>query len=177
METTPGKRLADLRRRKADELGRRLTQREVAEAIGVSRETYAAWEADLQAPAGENLLKAARYYGVEPGEIMYGGERSRVAEARAGYGITMDQAEVDRRLRDILSDAKLSPREKSELLLDVALVLRADAMRARDQAALIEARLAERRQIDMSGRGAPPYPGKLTPVERPSEKRGERAAG
>ena len=55
--------LRELRARKE------VTQREVAEAIGVSTPTYGAWEKNiLTAPVGK-LIKIAEYFNVTVGEI------------------------------------------------------------------------------------------------------------
>jgi transcriptional regulator with XRE-family HTH domain len=64
-----GHRIADLRRAKGRLEGRRVTQREVAEAVGVSPGTVTAWEIGKQRPEGRNLERLAAFLGVFPEEI------------------------------------------------------------------------------------------------------------
>lgn len=49
-----------------------MTQTEIAEVVGVSRTTVAAWEGNVQEPTGQNLLNLARRLGTSPAEILYG---------------------------------------------------------------------------------------------------------
>lgn len=62
IRSTLGTRLADLRVQFGRQRRQRLIQRELAEQIGVSRETVAAWEADVQVPTDLNLRKLAAFF-------------------------------------------------------------------------------------------------------------------
>ena len=55
--------LKELRARK------NVTQAVAAEALGVSPQTYCAWEKDLSPVAISRVLKIAEYYGVDIAEI------------------------------------------------------------------------------------------------------------
>ena len=45
------------------------TQTELAEKIGVCRQSIVWWETGRTIPFGKNLIKIARVFGVDPGEI------------------------------------------------------------------------------------------------------------
>ena len=45
------------------------TQTELAERIGVSRQSIVWWETGRAIPFGKNLIKLARVFGVDPGQI------------------------------------------------------------------------------------------------------------
>lgn len=85
-----GHRIADLRREAGRARGQRLTQREVAEAVGVATGTVTAWEAGKQRPEGENLEKLAAFFRVPPELIVHGDSKTgtpplHVREAAAEY--------------------------------------------------------------------------------------------
>jgi transcriptional regulator with XRE-family HTH domain len=60
-----GGRIQDLRRAVRRGRGERLTQRELADAIGVAQGTVTAWERGYQRPEGDNLFALARELGVD----------------------------------------------------------------------------------------------------------------
>ena len=64
-----GERIKALRR----ELPGRVTQERLAEELGLSRGTVAAWERGHQMPYGENITKLSRRLGATPAHILYGG--------------------------------------------------------------------------------------------------------
>jgi transcriptional regulator with XRE-family HTH domain len=67
-----GHLLQDLRRKRAREMGERLTQARLAEALGVHEGTVTAWENGYQRPEGENAVRLAELLGV-PVRVLYGG--------------------------------------------------------------------------------------------------------
>ena len=75
MSLSVGQRLAELRRALGRVRGERLTQPLLAERVGVSRGTVAAWEGDAQQPSGDNLLKLANALESTPEYILNGREQ------------------------------------------------------------------------------------------------------
>ena len=69
-------RLTALRKKKG------LSQLELAEALGVSRQAVSRWEVGASAPGTENLLALSRLYGVPLDELV--GGPARAAEPEAG---------------------------------------------------------------------------------------------
>ena len=49
-----------------------MTQEDVAEALGVSRQAVSKWETGVAEPSTSNLLALAKLYGVDPGELLRG---------------------------------------------------------------------------------------------------------
>jgi transcriptional regulator with XRE-family HTH domain len=76
-----GHRIADLRRERARARTKRLTQREVAEALEVAEGTVTAWETGKQRPEGENLLGLARLLRTSPAYLLTGEESRQAATA------------------------------------------------------------------------------------------------
>jgi transcriptional regulator with XRE-family HTH domain len=87
-------RLKQLRRKKAYEEGRDVTQAEVAKAAGLITETFTRYEGGKRKIPSEVVIALAKFYGVSPGfisfgetssEAPYGGQVSdeRIARARA----------------------------------------------------------------------------------------------
>ena len=72
-----GGRIADLRRALGRSAGRRVTQREMAEALGVHLGTVTAWEIGKQRPEGENLDRLAELLDVSPDYLLHGTESER----------------------------------------------------------------------------------------------------
>ena len=64
METTECYTLKELRARK------NLTQREVAHDLGISPQTYNAWERDVSGVAVSKVQALAEYFGVSLGQII-----------------------------------------------------------------------------------------------------------
>lgn len=75
MTLSVGQRIAELRRTLGRVRGERLTQPLLAERVGVSRGTVAAWEGDAQQPSGDNLLKLADALESTPEYILNGREQ------------------------------------------------------------------------------------------------------
>ena len=67
-----GDRIAGLRRAAGRERGRRITQRELADAVGVHLATVTAWEIGKQRPEGENLRRLADALGVPQQYLLNG---------------------------------------------------------------------------------------------------------
>lgn len=70
MPTSPpvslGARLKALRTQYGVRRGKRLTQLELAEQIGVSRDTVIGWERDLHRPFADSVQKLADFFGIDP---------------------------------------------------------------------------------------------------------------
>lgn len=67
-----GHRIAERRRELGLERGKRITQRDVAETVGVALGTVTAWETGKQRPDGENLVKLAEVLDMAPEHITVG---------------------------------------------------------------------------------------------------------
>ena len=65
-------RLKQLRRKKAYEEARDVTQAEVADAVGLITETFTRYEGGKRKIPDEVVIALARFYGVTPGFIRYG---------------------------------------------------------------------------------------------------------
>lgn len=52
------------------------TQEQVASDLGISVQTYNAWEKDISGVAVSKVQAVARYYGVELGDIYFAEKRS-----------------------------------------------------------------------------------------------------
>lgn len=50
-----------------------LSQTELAEELGIARQTVSRWEAGFAMPSAENLIGLSRVYGIPPEEILRGG--------------------------------------------------------------------------------------------------------
>ena len=61
----PNVTIAELRMRE-----NKMSQRELASAIGVSTQTINAWEKDITIIIGENLIKLCRYFNVKASDIL-----------------------------------------------------------------------------------------------------------
>ncbi|MFT8634206.1 helix-turn-helix transcriptional regulator [Novacetimonas hansenii] len=57
-------RLSDLRLQKGKAEGRRITQQEVADIVGIGRSTLASYEKGHDKPGRETMIALAQYYGV-----------------------------------------------------------------------------------------------------------------
>ena len=78
-----GQRMADLRRAAGRRRGERLTQRELAETLGVHQTTVAAWEIGRQKPEGENLARLADVLGSTPETLLSDGSEGVLVGAGA----------------------------------------------------------------------------------------------
>ena len=90
---TFGKRLQALRRQK------KLTQGDVAQALGVPRTTYASWESDYRFPEDEKdmLAKLARYFETDIDYLITG--RTDVREPKPHRGIS--PSDLDKLLQEL----------------------------------------------------------------------------
>lgn len=79
---TPGERIKALRKPMTLH-GKRLTQQRLAKLAGVSLRTVVGWEADENAPSGENLLQLAAALRTSPEYILTG---EGPMEVRSGVG-------------------------------------------------------------------------------------------
>jgi transcriptional regulator with XRE-family HTH domain len=70
-----GQRLADLRRMRGRQRGYALTQQEVADEVGVSRQTVISWERDRRLPSPANLVHLARVLDTSPQHLLSGVEQ------------------------------------------------------------------------------------------------------
>ena len=57
---------------KAQRTAHSMTQEQIAEALGVSRQAVSKWETGAAEPSTSNLLALAKLYGVELGELLRG---------------------------------------------------------------------------------------------------------
>ncbi|WP_161804122.1 helix-turn-helix transcriptional regulator [Komagataeibacter europaeus] len=64
LETDMGARLSALRLQKGKKEGRRITQQEAADAVGIGRSTLASYEKAHDKPGRETMIALAQYYGV-----------------------------------------------------------------------------------------------------------------
>jgi transcriptional regulator with XRE-family HTH domain len=69
-ERTVGQRIRDARIDLERRTGRKVTQRDLARMVGVSKSTITHWETDVQQPKAENLIRLARALGVTPAYIL-----------------------------------------------------------------------------------------------------------
>ena len=56
-----------------------LTQVKLAQMLGIKAPSVVQWESDKTNLSGENLLNAAKLFGVTPDYILYGGEIEQTA--------------------------------------------------------------------------------------------------
>lgn len=136
-EKYSGKIRQELRDAVQQEAKRRKNKSAVAEEIDVSRETLYKFLRDPATVADSTvrLVKEWTDRGYRP--------RSGIRAAAP------DGLDIDRRLSEILDSTDLDAHMKSSLMLDAALVLRAEALRDRDRTARIEAELAARRHDEL----------------------------
>lgn len=73
-----GERISELMKSK------RLTQQEVADKIGVARQSISLWQKDQTAPSGKNLEKLAAALGTTSGYLLFGQESSSVKTFDSG---------------------------------------------------------------------------------------------
>ena len=52
-----------------------LTQKEVAERMGVGRTTYASWESGIKKPGPEGIARCAEFFHVSTDDLIFGIER------------------------------------------------------------------------------------------------------
>lgn len=81
--TDLGRVISDARRALGHRRGKRVTQRELAEAVGVHELTVTAWETGKQKPDADNLAKVTSFLGMDSDETLM------VREARADYGVSI----------------------------------------------------------------------------------------
>ncbi|MCE2578086.1 helix-turn-helix transcriptional regulator [Gluconacetobacter entanii] len=64
LETDMGARLSALRLQKGKKEGRRITQQEAADAVGIGRSTLASYEKGHDKPGRDTMIALAQYYAV-----------------------------------------------------------------------------------------------------------------
>ena len=148
------------------------SQAQLAKRVAVHKQTIWKWENDEAEPRGRNLDGLSRVLGVTPAQLL-GGEVLQVREQRASYGET----DIHARLDEILG-SELAPDEKSSLLVDLALTLRAAALHERSEALRIDAQTAHLEAQAAIAReqqraGAPYVAG--VPARQPARKERKRA--
>ena len=72
LQSTLGARIAALRKQLGRSRGKRLTQREFAEMLGVSRESVIGWEGDSWEPSDQNVEKLAAFFETTPEFLLFG---------------------------------------------------------------------------------------------------------
>lgn len=85
-------RLAELRRERG------LTQDELAEEVGVSRQTVSKWERGLIAPSGASLIALGRVYGIPVDELV---NEALSPEERAAVAVTEKPEEAPPRKKPL----------------------------------------------------------------------------
>jgi len=105
-----GKRLQTLRE------NAKLTQREVAAALGVSQPSYAAWERYTVALSADQIQKLANTFGVEASDLFHDEFGSRKRNGPVGRA---------RKTFETISDL---PRSRQKQILDVVDILLAKAV-------------------------------------------------
>jgi SOS-response transcriptional repressor LexA len=116
---TQGQRIKNLRK------DRKLTQAQVAKALGVSDVAIGYWERDLNEPGGKSLSNLAAFFGVSEAFILYGKEEiSNIIPASFGtrqipiisyvqagiWTSASDASNLEGNIDYILTDIGLSPR-------------------------------------------------------------------
>jgi len=116
---TQGQRIKNLRK------DRKLTQVQVAKALGVSDVTIGYWERDLNEPGGKSLSNLAAFFGVSESFILYGKEEESniipasfgtrqipiISYVQAGIWTSeTDAHDLEGNVDYILTDIGLSPR-------------------------------------------------------------------
>lgn len=149
-----GHRIAERRRQLGRERGRRITQKQVADAVDVATGTVTAWEIGKQRPEGENLVKLAAFLETTPDQLIHGAltESGPATYARASMGAQLlrersrqvytkfmgelfaagcDQEEMERAsellLAPIVARPDLSERMQEMALRSMMSVVRAEA--------------------------------------------------
>lgn len=89
-----GARIQDLRRAAGRRRGERLTQKVLAERVGVAESTVIAWEVGKQLPRGGNLVRLAREIEAAPDVILYG-------DSKRPIDINKRLTELEERVRRI----------------------------------------------------------------------------
>lgn len=95
MNVDMAKRLAD-RRRNAG-----LTQEDLAEKLGVSRQAVSKWECSESSPDTDNLIALAELYEVSLDELLYGEVTSQSANVGDGRSEAGDETETERQEQDL----------------------------------------------------------------------------
>ena len=90
------RRLRDLRE-DAD-----MTQRQVAEYLGVTKQAYSLYETGKREPPFATLLKIAEYFGTDTDTLLMSGDTARVSDPRLKFAL-FGETEID---DDVLDDVK-----------------------------------------------------------------------
>lgn len=114
---TIGENLRELRERKSEDQGRKITQTEVAAVMGVEKNTVWKWEHDKVQLSADQIVRLADYYQAETDELLRGGKAvSLVMMNETGLS---DQT-IDH-LRKLRSKGKTESSEMINLLCDTRL--------------------------------------------------------
>ncbi len=83
---------------------RELTQKQVAEALGISDKTYSKWETGETEPGIEQLCRLAEYYGLSPAAFFASEAAESPSPIRAGLK-TLPASRAPLRCREIMDEA------------------------------------------------------------------------
>ena len=105
----------------------RLSQEDLAEKLGVSRQTISKWEGGITTPELEKLVQMSKIFNVNLDEIVYGIKESAIDETmEEELGLNKDGLNIDQqidlltRYKSMLDDGLIKPedyiREKRRIL-------------------------------------------------------------
>ena len=114
IKRTIGENLRDLRDRKSEDQGKKITQKAVAAALDVEKNTVYKWEHDLVQLSADQIVRLADYYQAETDELLRGGKAKNLVMMNE-TGLS-DQT-IDH-LRELRSKGKTESSEMINLLCD-----------------------------------------------------------
>jgi transcriptional regulator with XRE-family HTH domain len=167
-----GARIAAMRRAKGAREGRKIGQKEMAEASGVTHSTATAWETGKQRPMDDNLVRLATFLGCSPDDIV------PPSNVPAAPDAAPDELEA------IMRDRALDEIARVWMVEAYAAARRARAMERAEEAALERARAmtSDARSAGVRAGVAgdaprPPDTDATTPAQPPGQTTRRRGSG
>ncbi len=117
IKRTIGENLRDLRDRKSEDQGKKITQTAVADALGVEKNTVYKWEHDLVQLSADQIVRLADFYGVSTDKLIRGGK----AESLVMMNETGLSDQTIDHLRELKAKGKTESSEMINLLCDTRL--------------------------------------------------------
>lgn len=114
IKRTIGENLRELRERKSEDQGRKITQTEVAAVMGVEKNTVWKWEHDKVQLSADQIVRLADFYGVSTDKLLRGGK----AESLVMMNETGLSDQTIDRLRELKAKGKTESSEMINLLCD-----------------------------------------------------------